>query len=93
MTIKRKSLLWPTLLIALLFLTALTFAAYGKLRSEKTTGSKVRSQSASDQAKVNRGAYVRPSALSPKLVWHLKAMEIRVRPSPELGFRYDEKAS
>src|SRR5829696_1091291 len=78
MSMKRQSLLWPALVIALLVLTALTFAASGKLRIAKKTDSNVRSQSVPGPATVKRGAYVRSSLLSPKLVWHLKAFGDRL---------------
>ncbi len=70
--------LWPALAIACLVLTALTFAAYGKLRSAYMKDSNARSQSAPGPARTKRGAYIRASALSPKLVWHLKAMGDRL---------------
>src|SRR5215510_4371359 len=74
----RRRVLWPSLLIALLVLTALTFAASSKLRSANTTDSKASSQPAPGPRKVKRGAYIRPGTLTPKLVWHLKAMGDRL---------------
>lgn len=71
-------ILWLALSIACLVLTALTFAASGKLRSANMKYSDTRSPSASGPARAKRGAYVRSSALSPKLVWHLKAMGDRL---------------
>ena len=67
-------LLWLTLSIACLVLTALTFAASGKLRTAYIENS----QSAPGPARAKRGAYVRASALSAKLVSHLKAMGDRL---------------
>lgn len=67
-----RRVLWPSLAIACLILTALTFVAYGKLRSPYTNYS----NTAPDPAQ--RGAYIRASALPPKLVWHLKAMGDRL---------------
>ncbi len=78
MTIKRKSLFWPALLVALLVVAALTFTASGKLRRANRTNSNTRSQSAPGPARTKHGAYIRASALSPKLVWHLKAMGDRL---------------
>lgn len=61
-------ILWLALAIACLVLTALTFAASGKLRGEYAPG----------PARVKRVAYVRSSALSPKLVSYLKSMGDRL---------------
>lgn len=72
----RQRVFWPALLIALPVLTALTFAASSKLRSANTTDTTVPSQRG--PARVKREAYVRASRLSPKLVWHLKAMGDRL---------------
>src|ERR1044071_7565907 len=80
----RRNVFWPALLIAFLVLTALAFAASGKLRRIHGTDSKASSPTAPAPAKVKRVAYVRPSALTPKLVWHLKAMGNRLeRPGKE----------
>ena len=80
----RRKVLWPALFIALLVLTALTFAASGKLRSVNVTDSKPSSPPAPRPAKIKRVGYVRPSALTPKLVWNLKAMGDRLeRPGKE----------
>ena len=73
----RRKVFWPALLIALLVLTALTFAASTKLRRVTVTDSNASNQPAAP-ARVKRVAYVRPSALTPKLLWHLKAMGDRL---------------
>ena len=79
MRVKRTSLFWPSLLVALLVVAALTFAASGKLRRANRTDSNARLQPAGpSQAHAKRGAYVRPGLLSSKLVWHLKAMGDRL---------------
>ncbi|HKG60205.1 MAG TPA: hypothetical protein VKB05_10630 [Pyrinomonadaceae bacterium] len=70
---RNRRVLWPALAIACL-ITALTFAASGKLRSAYTKDS----NTVSGPARVKRGAYIRASALPPKLVWHLKAMGDRL---------------
>jgi len=81
---RNHRVLWLTLSIACLVLTALTFAASGKLRSANMKYSYTRSQAAPGPARPKRGAYVRSSSLSPKLVWHLKAMGDRLeRPGKE----------
>ena len=78
---RNHRVLWTALGIACLVLTALTLAASGKLRSAHM---KDRGQSAPGPSRAKRGAYVRASALSPKLVWHLKAMGDRLeRPGRE----------
>jgi hypothetical protein len=73
----RRKVFWPALLFALLILTALTFAASGKLRRVTITDSQSSNQPAAP-ARVKRVAYIRPSALTPKLLWHLKAMGDRL---------------
>ena len=73
----RRKVFWPALLIALLVLTALTFAASSKLRRVTVTDSNASNQPAAP-ARVKRVAYIRPSALTPKLLWHLKAMGDRL---------------
>ena len=75
---RNHRVLWPALAIACLVLTALTFAASGKLRSANTKGPGTSSQPAPGPARIKRAAYVRASALSPKLVWNLKAMGDRL---------------
>jgi hypothetical protein len=55
----------------------LTFAASSKLRRVTVTDSNASNQPAAS-ARVKRVAYVRPSALTPKLLWHLKAMGDRL---------------
>jgi hypothetical protein len=77
MTKNRRRILWPALLIALLVLTALTFAASRGLGGSGTTDTK----STSNQTLANpvrREAYIRRSLLSPKLVWHLNALGDRL---------------
>lgn len=72
--------LWPALLIALPVLTALTFAASGKL------GGTIAETNTSNQVVTNpsHGHYVRRSLLSPKLVRHLDALGDRLeRPGRE----------
>ena len=71
---RNRRVLWLALSVACLVLTALTFAASGKLRSTYTKGS----QPAPGPARAKRGAYIRASVLSPKLVSHLKAMGDRL---------------
>jgi hypothetical protein len=67
------------LLIALLVLTAFTFAVSRKLRRSKTSGTKTTtSQNQLNPVSANRGTYVRRGLLSPKLVWHLKALGDRL---------------
>lgn len=85
MTRNRRRVPWSTLLIALLVFTALTFVAFGKLRSATTTVVKINtSQIGGSGAGVKRAAYVRRSNLSPKLVWHLNALGDRLdRPGKE----------
>ena len=79
-----RRVLWPALAIACLVLTALTFAASGKLRSAYMKDSNASTQPAPGSKRIKRAAYVRASALSPKLVWHLKAMGDRLeRPGKE----------
>ena len=75
---RNHRVLWSGLVIACLVFTALTFVAYGKLRSTHMNDSNNRSQPAPGPARVKREAYVRASALSPKLVSHLKAMGDRL---------------
>jgi hypothetical protein len=83
MSKKQQRILLPASLIAFIVLTALAFAAPGKLR-RLSVDSKSSSQPTSDPAKVKRAAYVRASALTPKLAWHLKAMGDRLeRPGRE----------
>ena len=78
MTRKQRRVLWPTLLIALLVLSATAFVASGKLRGLMTTGSKTSNQRSNNRASVKRDGYVRRSNLSPKLVWHLNALGDRL---------------
>jgi hypothetical protein len=79
MTRKRREVLWPALLIALLVLTAFTFVAFGRLRGTTTTNAKINTnQTGATPASVKRPAYVRRSRLSPKLVWHLNALGDRL---------------
>jgi hypothetical protein len=69
-----RRVLWPALAIACLILTALTFVAYGKLRSPYARYS----NTAPGPTRLKRGAYIRASTLAPKLVSHLKAMGDRL---------------
>lgn len=79
MTINRRTILWAALLIALLSLTAVTFVAFGKLRSSTITGAKIDiSQTGANSTHAKRAAYVRRSNLTPKLVWHLNALGDRL---------------
>src|SRR6185295_18331647 len=79
MTRNRRRIFWPALLIALLGLTAVTFVASGRLRGPGTTTPQTNSgQNASGRNNLKRAAYVRPGNLSPKLIWHLKAMGDRL---------------
>ena len=79
MTRNRRRVLWPTLLIALLVFSALTFVAFGRLRSATTTVVKINTnQIGGSGVSVKRAAYVRRSNLSPKLVWHLNALGDRL---------------
>jgi hypothetical protein len=64
-------ILWLTLAIGCLFLTALTFVAFGKLRHLGDSYNYTR-------ASVKGTTYVRRSNLSPKLVWHLNALGDRL---------------
>jgi hypothetical protein len=75
----RRRVLQPASVIVLLGFFALAFAAIDKLGHSSTAVTKTSgSQTVSGPASVKRGAYVRASALSPKLVWHLKAMGDRL---------------
>ena len=67
-----QRVLWLALSVASLALTALTFAAYGKLRSANMNYSNT------GPARAKSGSYVRASVLSPKLVSHLRAMGDRL---------------
>lgn len=78
MTSNRRGGLWPALLIVLLVFFALTFAAFGRLRGAKITDATVNIQTSANGASIKRPAYVRRSNLSPKLVWHLKALGDRL---------------
>jgi len=70
--------LWLVLAIACLVLTALTFAASGKLRDLTASGAKITNPTNARRASVERTAYVRRSNLSPKLVGHLNALGDRL---------------
>lgn len=63
--------LWLALAMAGLVLTALTFAASGKLRG-------LTEKPYTRRASGKRAAYVRRGSLSPKLVWHLNALGDRL---------------
>ena len=77
----QRKVFWPMLLIALLALTALTFAASRTLRGPTATES---SQSVANAVNPKRPGYVRRSSLSPQLVWNLKALGDRLeRPGRE----------
>ena len=78
----RQRIFWPALLVALPVVTALTFAASNKFRYTISAG---RSPTPSQNpVSTKRGAYVRRSLLSPKLVWHLNALGDRLeRPGRE----------
>jgi hypothetical protein len=78
MTRKQRRVLWPTLLIALLILSATAFVASGKLRGLMTTDTNISNQRGNERASVKRDGYVRRSNLSPKLVWHLNALGDRL---------------
>lgn len=78
MTINRRRIFWPVLLITLLVVTALTFAASRRLRGSRTAETRTVSTQGNPNRARKREAYVRRSALSPKLVWHLKAMGDRL---------------
>lgn len=83
MTKGRQRILWPALVIALLALTALTFAASGRFRRSETTDTKT-TETAGNTSSRKRAAYVRRGNLSPKLVWHLNALGDRLeKPSKE----------
>lgn len=73
MTRNRRRVFWPVFLITLLVVTALTFAASRRLRDSRTAETRVDSTQGNPNRARKRGAYVRRSSLSPKLVWHLKA--------------------
>ena len=75
---RNHRVLWPALVIGCLVLTALTFAASGKLRGLTTSDAKIIDQTNAKRAKVKRAAYVRRSNLSPKLAWHLNALGDRL---------------
>jgi hypothetical protein len=75
----RQRVFWPALLIAIVGLMAMTFVASGRLRGPGTTTTQTNSgQNASGRNNLKRAAYVRPGNLSPKLIWHLKAMGDRL---------------
>jgi hypothetical protein len=79
MTRNRRRVLLPVLLIALLGVTALTFVASGKLRrSTSTDTNNSTSQNIPVRSNPKRAAYVRSGNLSPKLIWHLKALGDRL---------------
>jgi len=75
---KNSRVLVPVLMISLAMLAALTYAASSKLRSSKTTGRNAVASEGADLQTVKRGAYVRRSSLSPKLVWNLNALGDRL---------------
>jgi hypothetical protein len=78
MTRNRRRVLWPVL-FALLILIALTFVAFGRLPGASTTIAMTNTtQTGISLGGVRRAAYVRRSNLSPKLVWHLKALGDRL---------------
>lgn len=70
---KNPQVLAPVLLISLVMLAAFTYAASSKLRNSNTTTRKPPGDGASQQSG-KRSSYLQRSLLSPKLVWHLKAM-------------------
>jgi hypothetical protein len=75
----RQRVIWLALLIALLGLTAFAFAASRKLRRPKTTTTNPTTrQNRLSPVAANRGTYVERGSLSPKLVWHLKALGDRL---------------
>jgi hypothetical protein len=76
MTKKKNRIVRPALLITVTVLTVLTYAASAKLRGSKTADAKT--QNVANPLNVKRAAYVRRSSLSPKLVWHLKAVGDRL---------------
>ncbi len=80
-----QRILWPALLIALLVLTAFTFAASRKLRRSKTTATKnPMGQNRLSPVSANGRAYIRRGLLSPQLVWNLNALGDRLeRPGKE----------
>lgn len=78
MTINRKRVLWPALLIALLVLSALTLAAFGRLRGSRSAAEKMNASPTAYASTAKRSEYVRRSLLSPKLVWHLNALGDRL---------------
>jgi len=75
---KNPRVLVPSLLISLAMLAAFTYAASIKLRSSKAAEKKPLAREAANLQTGNGGPYVRRSSLSPKLVWHLKAMGDRL---------------
>ena len=79
MTRRRRKVLLPVLLIALLGLTAMTFVASGRLLGSTSTNPKIGTrQAGSSGVNLKRAAYVRRSNLSPKLNWHLNALGDRL---------------
>ena len=78
MTKTRQRVLRSTSLIALLVVTAFTFAASRKLRSPQTTGTTTAEQNPSNLGRANRRVYVRRGLVSPKLAWHLNALGDRL---------------
>jgi hypothetical protein len=85
MTKSRLKTFWPALLIALLVLTAFTFAASSRRRRSKAAAVKVLTgQNQLSPASANRSSYIRRSLLSPQLVWNLSALGDRLeRPGKE----------
>ncbi len=84
MTKSQQRILWPALLIALLVVTAFTFAASQFRRSMTADPQTATGENRLTPISVNRRAYVQRGLLSPKLVWHLKALGDRLeRPGKE----------
>jgi hypothetical protein len=77
MTNKRKSVLWPVLLIGMLVLSAFALAATGKLRAKATAAKPATAQSLNPVGRNGKG-YILRGRLSPKLIWHLKALGDRL---------------
>ena len=75
---KNPQVLVPVFLISLLMLAALTYAASNKLRSSNTTTKNPAAGEGANLQNGNRSSYLQRSVLSPKLVWHLKALGDRL---------------
>ena len=78
MTKVRRAILWPVWLIALVVLSVWTFAATSGFRSRSETTKSTPPQTTPNVSAIKRSAYIRRSLLSPKLVWHLKALGDRL---------------